>query len=67
MVAALRTLSAGVGIAGTLKKLNGVNSADFPELAELALHDSCMDTNPIQPTKEDVVMVYQMAYEGLGI
>lgn len=67
VVAALRTLSAGVGIVGTLKELNGVNSADFPELAELALHDSCMATNPIQPTKEDVVMVYQMAYEGLGI
>lgn len=67
MVAALRTLSAGVGIAGTLKELNGVNSVDFPELAELALHDSCMATNPIQPTKEDVVMVYQMAYEGLEI
>ncbi|MCI7261953.1 MAG: iron-containing alcohol dehydrogenase [Clostridiaceae bacterium] len=65
VVAALSSLSAGVGIAQTLKELKGVNPVDFPALADLALHDSCMATNPVQPEKKDVIMVYQMAYNGL--
>ena len=65
VVAALSSLSAGVGIAQTLKELKGVNPEDFSALADLALHDSCMATNPVQPEKKDVIMVYQMAYNGL--
>ena len=65
VVAALSSLSAGVGIAQTLKELKGVNPADFSALTDLALHDSCMATNPVQPEKKDVIMVYQMAYNGL--
>ena len=65
VVAALSSLSAGVGIAQTLKELKGVNPVDFSALADLALHDSCMATNPVQPEKKDVIMVYQMAYNGL--
>ncbi|MBP3925604.1 MAG: iron-containing alcohol dehydrogenase, partial [Clostridium sp.] len=65
VVAALSSLSAGVGIAQTLKELKEVNPADFSALADLALHDSCMATNPVQPEKKDVIMVYQMAYNGL--
>jgi alcohol dehydrogenase len=65
VVAALSALRAEVGIAATLSELKGVNPSDFPELAELAMHDSCMSTNPVTPTKADVIKAYQMAYNGI--
>jgi alcohol dehydrogenase len=66
VVAALSQMSAKVGIAKTLKELKGVNVQDFGALADLALHDSCMATNPVTPSKEDVIKVYKMAYDGIG-
>lgn len=57
-------MSRTVGIAGALKELKGVAPEDFPDLAQLALKDSCMATNPIQPSTDQVVRVYQAAYCG---
>ena len=60
----VRRLSADVGIPSTLAQLNKVNPADFPALADLALHDTCMSTNPITPTRDEVVAVYTAAFRG---
>lgn len=49
MIQFVRQLSAGVGIPANLAQLNKVDPADFAELAELALHDTCMSTNQITP------------------
>lgn len=67
VIAAIFRLSSSIGIAGTLKELNGVSPSDFPELADLALKDSCMATNPVFPKKQQVIAVYQMAYDGFGV
>ena len=64
VIAAVITLSSSMGIAGTLKELKGISPSDFPALADLALKDSCMATNPVPPTREQVISVYQMAYDG---
>ena len=60
----VRQLSAGVGIPANLAQLNKVDPADFAELAELALHDTCMSTNQITPTRDEVVAVYTAAFRG---
>ena len=60
----VRQLSAGVGIPANLAQLNKVDPADFAALAELALHDTCMSTNQITPTRDEVVAVYTAAFRG---
>lgn len=64
VIAAVLRLSTGIGISDSLKKLKGVELSDFSDLAELAIKDSCMTTNPVFPNKEQVISVYQMAYNG---
>ena len=61
-VAYIRGLNKTVGIVDFLKDLKGVNPKDFPALADLALHDSCMADNIVSPSKEEVIGVYQTAY-----
>ncbi len=53
-----------VGIPANLAQLNKVDPADFAALAELALHDTCMSTNQITPTRGEVVAVYTAAFRG---
>ena len=53
-----------MGIPANLAQLNKVDPADFAELAELALHDTCMSTNQITPTRDEVVAVYTAAFRG---
>ena len=60
----VRQLSAGVGIPANLAQLNKVDPTDFAALAELALHDTCMSTNQITPTRDEVVAVYTAAFRG---
>ena len=36
---------------------------DFPLLAENAMKDACGATNPHQPTKEEVIQLFQDAYD----
>lgn len=64
VIESVRTMSSGIGIAGSLRELKGVSPADFDSLAELAMKDSCMSTNPVAPMKHQVVEVYQKAFDG---
>ncbi len=61
VIASVQNLCRTVGIPAKLSDLKGVNPQDFPELADLAMHDSCMTTNPFQPTAEQVIAVYSSA------
>ena len=54
-------LSSDIGTKIPLKEL-GVKEEDFDKLADKALQDSCCDTNPIYPTKEDIVNILKAAY-----
>ena len=47
-----------------IRDRNKVDPADFAALAELALHDTCMSTNQITPTRGEVVAVYTAAFRG---
>lgn len=60
----VRSMSSGIGIAGSLRELKGVSPSDFESLAALAMKDSCMATNPVTPEAWQVVEVYQKAFNG---
>lgn len=60
----VQSLSMTVGIPKKLRELDKVNPKDFTALAELAMHDSCMKTNPVQPSMQEVIEVYQNAFDG---
>lgn len=57
-------ISSTIGIAAALKELKGVSPEDFAALAELALKDGCMATNPVRPSLDQVIRVYQAAFSG---
>jgi len=40
-----------------------VKVEDFPRLAENAMKDACGATNPHQPNKEEVIQLFQDAYD----
>lgn len=65
VIAHVQNLLRTVQIPVKLSELKGVDTRDFPKLAELAMHDSCMKTNPFQPTLQQVIAVYSSAYSGL--
>jgi len=48
------------GITHTLARL-GVTKSDIPELAQKALNDPCIFTNPRQPTIKDIEAIYEKA------
>ncbi|MGL4207052.1 MAG: iron-containing alcohol dehydrogenase [Aeromonadaceae bacterium] len=60
LVAALASLRRDVNLAHPLRDL-GVKLEDIPLLAENALADPCILTNPLQPTLEEVVHIYEQA------
>lgn len=60
LMSALKELSAGAGISYTLGEL-GVDRGVIPELAEIAMHDPCIFTNPRQPRREDIEAIYERA------
>lgn len=47
-----------IGLTKTLADFGG-NTEDFPKLAEVAMQDICLDTNPRTVTAEQIVSVYQ--------
>ena len=49
-----------VGIANSLA-LRGVRTADIPELAQYALHDACLVTNPRHASITDIKAIYSEA------
>lgn len=61
-----RDMALELGMPGTLREAaeGKVSPEAFPALADLALRDSCMATNPVAPTKEEVVETYRHAWEG---
>ncbi|SCY27340.1 alcohol dehydrogenase [Basfia succiniciproducens] len=62
-IAAIRRLSKQVGIPANLKVL-GVKPEDFDVMAENAMKDVCMLTNPRKATKQQVIEIFQRAYDG---
>ncbi|WP_298273412.1 alcohol dehydrogenase-like regulatory protein ErcA [Geobacter sp.] len=56
----LVSLRESAGITHTLARL-GVSRSDIPELAEKAMNDPCIFTNPRQPTREDIEAIYEKA------
>lgn len=59
---AIRTLSAEVAIPANLAAFDVVKPEDFPTLADNAMQDACGVTNPKQPSREEVIALYQAAY-----
>lgn len=62
-IRAIRRLSGQVGIPANLKEL-GVRREDFDILAENAMKDACAATNPRKATKEQIIDIFEKAYEG---
>jgi alcohol dehydrogenase len=59
-IAAIRKLSADIGIPSGLKALN-VKEQDLKTMAENAQKDACMLTNPRKATLEQVINIYKAA------
>lgn len=60
LVDELRRIKTEAGIDRTLGRL-GVTPADLPRLAENAMKDACMVTNPRRPTVEEIGRIYAEA------
>ncbi len=60
VLAQVRALKAAVGATTGLAKL-GVRPSDLDRLAEFALHDPCMLTNPKAPTAAEIRAVFEHA------
>lgn len=60
-IAAVEDLSSTIGTRKPLREL-GVAREDFEKIAEKALQDSCCETNPIFPKKEDIVQILEAAF-----
>lgn len=59
-LSAIEKLSADIGIPSGLSQL-GVQEKDIPVMAENAMKDACMLTNPRTATFDDVVQIYKNA------
>ena len=59
---AVQQLAIKLHIPQTLKEI-GIPKEMLPTLAEQALHDVCTGGNPREVTKEDILAIYQEAYE----
>lgn len=62
VIDAVRDLNEAVEIPARLSLLKGVDPADFPALAALALHDTCMASDLLDPSISDVTTVYLTAF-----
>lgn len=60
-LAAIRELSADIGIPAGLKDLKGFKESDIPTLAVNALKDVCGLSNPKQATQEEIEAIYRAA------
>lgn len=57
----VENLSREIGTCKSLQELK-VKKEDFEIIAEKALSDSCCETNPIQPSKTDIINLLKHAY-----
>lgn len=60
-IAAIRELSASIGIPAGLKELRGFKESDIPTLATNALKDVCGLSNPKQASQEEIEGIYKAA------
>lgn len=60
LVAALFQFARSVGVTYTLGSL-GVKRSDLPELAEKAINDPCIFTNPRRMERQDIEAIYEKA------
>jgi len=60
-IAAIRKLSADIGIPAGLKDLKGFDVKDLPTLTANALKDACGFTNPKQATPEEITAIFTAA------
>jgi len=58
----IRSLSKEVGIPPNLKVL-GAKPEDFPTLATNAMKDACALSNPVEISHEDIIGLFQQAYD----
>ncbi len=58
VIEAIKSLSKEVGIPNTLCEL-GVTEVDLDKLADNALKDACAPGNPFEPTKEEVISMFE--------
>jgi len=61
LVEALRRFRIEAGVTGGLQQL-GMSKADLSKLAEKAMKDPCVVTNPVQPTVQDIERIYERAF-----
>lgn len=66
VVRAVRDLEKTLKVPMTLKELN-VSPDSFEEMAAKALIDPCTGGNPREVTKEDIIELFNRAYEGKGV
>src|SRR6185369_3172677 len=57
---AIRNLRTRIGITTSLRAA-GVTTANIPALANKAMKDACMVTNPKRPTAADIEAIYEKA------
>ena len=62
VVDAVRSLAIKIGIPQTLKEI-GIKKEDLPMLAHQAIDDVCTAGNPRNVTEQDILALYQEAYE----
>jgi alcohol dehydrogenase class IV len=58
ILSAVRRLRMDVGFNQTLGQM-GIKRSDIPELAEKAMRDACMVTNPRRPVIRDIEVIYE--------
>jgi alcohol dehydrogenase len=61
LVGAIAGLRESIGLNTRLKDM-GLKKSDFDQLADFALKDPCIVTNPKTPQKADIVNCYEQAY-----
>jgi alcohol dehydrogenase len=60
ILAELTRLREAAGVNRTLGQI-GVHRSDIPSLAEKAMRDACMVTNPRRPVQRDIELIYEAA------
>ncbi len=64
-IQAVKDLKKSLGIPNGIREL-GIDQSKFENevlnMAELALHDRCTPTNPRQPSREDLITIYQQSF-----
>ena len=58
LVRTIASLREKVGISPTVGRL-GVKKTDLPRLAEFAMQDACMATNPMLMSKQEIEAIYE--------